>query len=138
MTTVSLESLFREFRRGDGRRRRRGAAGDLPAHVGSRLERACGTEIASIPIHHDEMAARATTAFGRPAFAAAGAVDIHPRAFDPASDAGLALIAHEIAHVLQQAGQEPTHLRARGNGFDDPLEQEADAFAAAVLYGGHM
>ncbi len=108
--------------------RRAGRA--LPAPLRNRLEEALGRDLSAITIHDGPAAD-------------AGARDVRARAFTVGQDiffatgeyrpddaAGQELIAHEVAHAVQQAGSQPTddlELSCPG----DAIETEADTFAAA-------
>src|SRR5262249_27003742 len=62
-------------------------------------------------IHDDAEAAAATRAEHASAFAAGHDVFFDQRRFDPASSEGLHLLAHEVAHVLQQTARVGPDLR---------------------------
>lgn len=77
-------------------------------------------------------ASRAAHAVGARAFAVGARIVFGDGEYDPDSRDGLRLIAHEVAHTLQQpspvAGQD-----SRVSQPGDPLEQEADRIAEQVL-----
>jgi hypothetical protein len=74
---------------------------------------------------------------GARAFALGSSLFFAPGAYDPGSDVGLGLLAHELSHVVQQkqgrasgaAGAEATVLH------DEALEAEADHVAALIVSG---
>ncbi|MFO1302110.1 MAG: DUF4157 domain-containing protein [Burkholderiales bacterium] len=112
------DAAARRFVRGDrGLARGLTPAPAASAHVaGSRaepmaselrrsLEVAFGADLAVIRVHRDAAAARATSAIGAHAFASGASIFFAEGAYAPDGEAGRALIAHEVAHVLQQTGR---------------------------------
>jgi hypothetical protein len=89
------------------------AAFDLPASVPQALpallrrcfEQAFDADLAGLRLHIDAAAAHAAEALGARAFAAGTGIYFARDAWSPHSPSGQALIAHEIAHVLQQTGR---------------------------------
>ncbi len=55
-----------------------------------------------VRVHTDPAAGRAAEALGASAFTSGRHIVFAPRAFDPASPSGRRLLAHELAHVVQQ------------------------------------
>ncbi|MBP8810203.1 MAG: DUF4157 domain-containing protein [Kofleriaceae bacterium] len=98
--------------------------GPLPHR--ERLEEAFGRDLSQVRAHQGPAADAATAAMGATAYATGSDV-VLPAAPD------LGLVAHEVAHVFQQA--DGVQL-AGGVGADgDPYEREADLVAAAVTRG---
>jgi hypothetical protein len=98
--------------------------GALPATVRARFERAFGVDFGDVRVHEDG----AADAEGAEAFARGTDLHFAPGRFDPTTTAGLELIGHELAHVVQQA-----HGRAHGESPE--LEREADRLGAAAARG---
>jgi hypothetical protein len=93
------------------------------------MEAAFGVDFTAVRVHHGATAA----ALGAEAFAYG--IDIHfaPGRYDPTTPAGLDLIGHELAHVIQQArGRVRATAQVCGVGVntDPALESEADAMGA--------
>jgi lipoprotein-anchoring transpeptidase ErfK/SrfK len=114
----------------------RGSSGrPLAAATRSRMERAFGHDFSAVRVHTDAPAHAYVAGAG--AHAAALGTDIYAR-----SDAGIErqpwLLAHELAHVVQQSGHrgggaQPAGLaEARTSAF----EHEADSAASQVAAGG--
>jgi hypothetical protein len=99
-----------------------------------RMERSLGHDFRSIRIHADAAGANAAHALGAHGFAIGDHVGFAAGRYNPGTPGGDALLAHELAHTLQQGGG------AAGPGVaDEVLESDADraAFdAMASLYGG--
>ncbi len=109
----------------------------LPEGLRARLEGAAGADLSGVRLHTG--AASAASAAGLDARAFAVGQDVHFGAgeYTPGTDAGDHLIAHEVAHTVQQAGgaaRAPrTKLAVSQPG--DALETAADAFADAFMSG---
>lgn len=105
----------------------------LGAGVRSRLEPSFGMDLSSVRVgespHVDAMGARAYAQGNQAWFA--------PGEYNPDSSQGMFLIAHEIAHMVQQSvGRAPASGQAYGAVNGDPsLEQDADAMAARAVRG---
>lgn len=106
----------------------------LPTSLRGKMERAFGADFSAVRIHHDGAAASIhARAFTR-------GRDIHfaPGHYDPHSDAGQALLGHELAHVVQQTRGEVATLRRPGTfaiNTDPRLEQRADDQGARAARG---
>jgi hypothetical protein len=106
-----------------------GSGAPLPTDARASLEEGFGEDLGAVRVHHDSragalaehVAAHAVTVGNDVAFAAG--------AYQPASATGMALLAHEVAHTLQQRGGE-----GRIQGFGDAShEDEADEGARVAL-----
>ncbi len=115
---------------GDG-----GGAGGLPAPVRSQMEDAFDFDFARVRVHEGNEA----PAVGARAFAQGNDLHFAPGQYDPSSTGGLALIGHELAHVVQQSeGRVPVTTQFKGahDGNDDvSLEAEADLWGARAARG---
>jgi hypothetical protein len=91
--------------------------GSLPAAVPgaliSELEAAFGANLCGLRFHTDAPAQDAARRLGARAFAAGPAIYLGPDAWSPASPRGRRLLAHEVAHVLQQTGRAAAGGRLR-------------------------
>ena len=77
----------------------------LDSGVRSRMERGFRTGFSDVRVHTDSRAARVASDYSARAFAVGKDVGFAPGKFRPGSLAGDALIAHELAHVVQQRGE---------------------------------
>ena len=77
----------------------------LPAPVRDRLERSFGADLDEVRVHHGAAAAAANRAEHARAFAAGRDIFFGDGAFAPHTEVGYRLLAHEVAHVLQQTGR---------------------------------
>jgi hypothetical protein len=91
----------------------------LPEEVRASMEDGFGTDLGAVRIHTDERAATAASSIGATAFTHGRDVFFGAGAFRPGTDAGRHLIAHELAHVVQQDGAIQPVRRAVGFEFED-------------------
>ncbi len=92
-----------------------------------------GHDFSRVRIHTDGRAARAARAVGSLAYTVGEQIVFGAGQYNPSSAAGRALLAHELAHVVQGAGG---YGLPRGIApADSPREREADQAAAAVSGG---
>ncbi len=109
----------------------------LPGGLQSRLQSAIGADLSGVRVHTDSTSAKAAADMGAAAFAVGQDVHFGAGNYDPKSERGQHLIAHEVAHTVQQAGapaQTQTKLEVSEPG--DTFEREADDFADAFIAGG--
>ena len=107
----------------------------LPGDVRTRMETAFGHDFSRVRVHTDEGAGRLSTSLNAHAFTIGSDIAFAPGAFRPGGPAGDALLAHELAHVVQQEGAE----RQASVAPYGTLEADADRSALAVaasLWGG--
>lgn len=110
----------------------------LPADVRARLESSFGADLGHVRVHGGETAAHLALAHGARAFAYGNHVVLGEKA----SPRDLGLMAHEVAHVLQQRGA-PAVQRCSGGtctcggcGSESGHEDEAARASQAVTSGG--
>lgn len=113
-----------------------GSGRPLEPAVGSRMGAALDADFTSVRVHDDPSGAATASALGATALAVGSHIAFAPNQYAPGTPIGDALIAHELAHVVQQSESGPP---ARAHDGDAALEADANAAAAsaiAVLYGG--
>lgn len=118
-----------------------GRGESLGSGLRARMEGAFGTSFAAVRLHTDGTAARLSNQLNARAFAVGPHVAFGGGEFQPGTPAGDALIAHELAHVVQQghavAAPDRESMPAAG-AVSEALERDADrsaAGAAAALWG---
>jgi hypothetical protein len=116
------------------------ASRPLDANTRHFMEERFGTDFTDVRIHDDESAARANDALGAEAFTSGRDIYFARGAYAPDTEAGQHLLAHELAHTVQQSeGAVPVNVAAQAQdgtivgAADDPLEHEADAMADHVV-----
>jgi hypothetical protein len=112
-------------------------AGGQPLDDGTRraLEGGFALDLSAIRVHTGPVAAHLTRALRADAFAAGAHLFFRAGAYRPDTEAGLRLLAHEVAHTIQQARGAVRPGRPRVPRRADPWELLADRAAAGVLAG---
>ena len=111
---------------------RLGPGRPLDDAVRARMGAALGADFGSVHVHDDPSSAHLTRTLGAHALAVGDHIAFAPNRYEPGTPVGDALIAHELAHVIQQR---------EGPGLSRTAALEADADQAAVsavhaLHGG--
>jgi Domain of unknown function (DUF4157) len=108
----------------------------LDAAVRGHMEQSFATSFGNVRIHDDAVSHGASRVLGAEAFAVGQHVHFASGRYRPASRDGLNLIAHELAHTVQQRA-----MPAASSGdvelgaADSPLEREADRAAERAVAG---
>jgi hypothetical protein len=109
-----------------------GAGRPLDGSARSRMESAFGHPFGDVRIHVDDRAAALSRELEARAFTVGTHVAFGAGEFRPGTPAGDALLAHELAHVVQQRGADPAPERAAEPSVDGAsLDHERDADDAA-------
>jgi 3D (Asp-Asp-Asp) domain-containing protein len=112
----------------------------LDSGVKTRMESAFGYDFSRVRIHHDSDAARLSTGLNARAFTIGYDVAFAAGEYTPGTLIGDALLAHELAHVVQQGGgQGALAPKPSDHSTYGSLEDDADrsAIGAVVaLWGG--
>jgi hypothetical protein len=113
---------------------RTGPGEPLPSALAAELETATGRSLEHVRIHRDATAGSIAARLAATAFTHGSDIFFAPGMYDPASEAGRAVIAHEVLHTLQPqasgASADVTHEH-------DVVERQADAFAKDFVRGEH-
>jgi len=108
----------------------------LPATVRERFESSLGADLGAVRVHTGADSARAARSVGAQAYTTGQDIHFAEGRYDPGSDAGLRLLAHEVAHTVQQAGAAPRRQdKLEVSQPGDAAELEADAAAEAMVGG---
>jgi hypothetical protein len=117
-----------------------GAGRPLEAGVRGRMEQAFGQSFAQVRTHTDANAGQVSARQNARAFTVGRDVAFGSGEYRPGTPVGDALIAHELAHVVQQGGASPeTQAKAASGPSYGALERDADDAAVGVvsaLWGG--
>jgi hypothetical protein len=108
-----------------------GAGRGLPEPSRGRLERHFGADLGGVRVHADDGAARLSERQGARAFAYGRDIFLPPAEFRPGTTSGDRLLAHEVAHTIQQAKGAPTIQR-------DEKEGESKGGAAKIGAGAML
>jgi len=108
----------------------------LEGGIRSRAEGSLGMDLSGVRVHTDQQAADSAAGLQAMAFAQGQDIFFGEGQYDPGSQQGDELIAHELVHVAQQDGNGPA-LQAAGtiSKSSDAAEVEAHAGAQAILSG---
>jgi hypothetical protein len=108
----------------------RGTGTDLDGGVASRLSGSLG-DLSDVRVHTDDTADKLNRSVSARAFATGTDVYFAKGEYNPGTASGDKLIAHELAHVVQQRGASasgPLSVSQPG----DAMEQEADSVADQI------
>jgi Domain of unknown function (DUF4157) len=126
----SLPSIVREALPGPGR--------PLEPGVQAFFEPRFGHDFSAVRVHADEQAARAADAMDASAFTVGNSIWFGRGMYRPEVAFGLRLLAHELAHTIQQRGHPVGQRSLRVGGAGDAAETMADRVADAALAGEPM
>ncbi len=108
----------------------------LPESLRARLAAHTGDALGDVRLYNTPQAHRAADAVGAQAFAVGRSVYFGAGAYQPGSTQGQQLLAHEVAHTVQQRGAAMPSFGALQVGRPaDAHERQADAFAQSVVRG---
>jgi len=114
----------------------KGSGQPLPGGVQGRLESALGTDLAGVRVHTGERSAQAAEGLGANAYTVGQDIHFAPGQYAPGSQQGDRLIAHEVAHTVQQRGAGPAvQADSRASEPGDSHEVQAESFAQAFAAG---
>lgn len=109
----------------------------LQSELRGRLESSLRADLSSVRVHTGAESAAAASAVGAVAYTTGQNIHFGAGKYDPDSPAGQSLIAHEVAHTVQQRGvsadvrQDKLEVSSPG----DAHEIEAEAFAQSFVAG---
>ncbi|HST57092.1 MAG TPA: DUF4157 domain-containing protein [Longimicrobium sp.] len=115
----------------------RSSGAPLDAGVRAEMEPRFRHSFADVRVHADGTAAESAKAVGAHAYAVGRDVVFGAGRYAPGSADGDRLIAHELAHVVQQRGSASASIQPKleVGAADDAAERQADAAARAVTRG---
>jgi hypothetical protein len=114
--------------------RRRGSGAPLPPTLMREMNTGFGTDFSGVRLHHDAEAAQVSRRLQAAAFTQGTDVYFGAGVYRPETDGGRRVIAHELAHVVQQrGGRAGVGDRTVVGRADDPAERLADQSAAQAL-----
>lgn len=108
----------------------------LPDELREKFEHSLGTDLSSVRVHTGGESEVATSAVSARAFAMGQDIHFGAGQYDPSTSDGQHLIAHEVAHTVQQRGGSSVRQNKLSvSQAHDPLEVEADRAADAMVAG---
>jgi hypothetical protein len=110
-----------------------GGGNALDTGVRSRMESAFGHSFANVRVHTDNAAAAQSSNLNARAFTIGNNVAFGAGEYNPGSLIGDALLAHELAHVVQQGGATQSQPLTKGGSGYNELEEDADHAAVGAI-----
>jgi hypothetical protein len=115
-----------------------GGGRPLEGNVQRALEEHLGADLSGVRLHVDSTADALARQVNASAFTSGSDIFFKAGAYNPASAAGRHTLAHEAAHVVQQAAGPVSGTPVEGgvsiSSPDDTFERAADAAASAVEF----
>src|SRR5690348_6540336 len=105
----------------------------LDGNVRFDMEKRFGRDFSQVRVHNDGESAAATRAYGALAYTTGQDIVFGPGQYRPSTASGRRLLAHELAHVVQQAGRPSAVPTQNVSAPGDAAERAADA--AAHIFG---
>lgn len=107
---------------------RRGAGNPLPASIQRHLEQGLNHDLSSVRIHDDAEADKLSKSVNATAFTTGSDIYFQSGKFNPNTQSGLELLAHEVTHTVQQSQGKV----GKGIDPDAGLESEARSMGAKL------
>ena len=108
----------------------------LDSATRSFMEPRFGHDFSQVRVHDDARAGESARTVNANAYTVGGHIAFAPGRYDPASSTGRRLLAHELAHTIQQADKTVVQSKSGIDPHDSPAEREADAVADRIMLGG--
>lgn len=117
--------------------RQRGAGQPLDSHLQAKIQQASGQDFGGVKVHTSPEADALSRQLSATAFTTGPDIFFREGAYDPHSNRGQELVAHELTHIVQQSsgavGSSAGRMTVNPPG--DVYEQEADATARQLTMG---
>ena len=117
----------------------KGGGSPLPSEERTFFESRMGADFSDVRIHTGAQATETSSQLNAKAYTTGTDIAFNDGEYQPGTDSGRELIAHELTHVVQQGGAVQTKLQRRedsaveGEEADTPTpEEKAEAEAAAI------
>ena len=95
-------------------------------------------DFSNVRVHADSRAAESATAVDADAYTVGSHIVFGPGRFQPQSGTGRSLVAHELAHVVQQHGWDHSMNELKIGEPNDVAEREADRVSEKVIADGSV
>ncbi len=108
----------------------------LPENLQRKFESSLGADLSGVRVHTGDSSAAANDAVGAKAYTMGNDIHFGAGHYDPSSADGEHLLAHEVAHTVQQSGgAQRMQFKLEVSSPGDHLEVEADRAADAMVSG---
>lgn len=112
------------------------AGSPLPTTVQRTFESSLGVDLSGVRVHTGSESQTAAHAVGAKAYTVGNDIHFASGQYDPSSGGGQHLLAHEVAHTVQQSGGAAIRQnKLEVSAPQDALETEADRAADAMVAG---
>ncbi|CAN5309155.1 hypothetical protein BH11MYX1_BH11MYX1_08870 [soil metagenome] len=112
------------------------AGSSLPGPLMRKFESSLGADLSSVRVHTGSESATAASSVGARAYATGQDIHFGAGQYDPSSSGGQHLLAHEVAHTVQQRGGASSRQhKLEVSSPHDAAEHEADRAADAMVAG---
>lgn len=113
----------------------RGGGSALPTATAQRMGDAMGADFSDVRVHTDSQSSALNQTLNARAFTTGSDIFFQKGEYQPGTSGGDKLLAHELTHVVQQAGSSSSGPLTLGPASDS-YESEADSVSDSVLSGG--
>ncbi|HET7113824.1 MAG TPA: DUF4157 domain-containing protein [Pyrinomonadaceae bacterium] len=113
-----------------------GSGQPLDSHAKTRLQSAFGADFSNVRVHTDATAQQLSDSLNAHAFTIGTDIAFGPGEYQPGTVIGDTLIAHELAHVMQQGGSSSVQPQRRANDSDLDADADRSALGAMVSLAG--
>ena len=107
----------------------------LDPHTRDLMERRFGADFSCVRVHHGVSAAQSARVMAANAYTVGQNIVFGEGRYAPRSATGQRLLAHELAHTIQQRGIQRSPIGSLLSTEDPSLEAEADLAATAITSG---
>ena len=118
-------------------REKRSAGYSLDSDIRQKMERLLNQDFGNVVIHSNSNANRAAELRQAKAYVRGRDIYFGRAQYDPGSEQGLTLLAHELVHVAQTDGKTPGRSE-EASRVDQQIEKQATAATSGVLQGQNM
>ncbi|MBX3162677.1 MAG: DUF4157 domain-containing protein [Deltaproteobacteria bacterium] len=111
----------------------------LPDDVRGKFESSLGADLSSVRVHTGAESVASANAVGAKAYTIGSDIHFGAGHYDPTTNAGQHLLAHEVAHTVQQAGgaigaQYKLEVSSAGDAFEAEADRAADAMTRGQAF----
>ena len=117
-------------------RQQLGSGHALDSHAKTRLQTAFGADFSDVRVHTDTRAQQLSDNLNAHAFTIGTDIAFGPGEYQPGTVVGDALIAHELAHVMQQGGSSSSQPQRKVDNSDLDADADRSALGAMVSLAG--
>jgi hypothetical protein len=114
-----------------------GTGNSIEGGTRSKMESAFGTSFSDVQIHTDSHAAELSRDMNARAFTVGNHIAFAGNEYQPGTLTGEALMAHELAHTIQQDNGKAGNTQMKGGSEYSALEEDADQAAVGAMVKGY-